>query len=55
MGQEAVGVSVEVVMVLSQDKVVQRFVEQIIDDMVGLDRVQQRFVEQNCEAPRVLS
>ena len=41
-------------MVLSQNKVLQRFVEQIIDDMVvGLDRVQQRFVEQDFEAPYV--
>ena len=30
--EEAVGVSVEVFAVLSQDKVLQRFVEQIIDD-----------------------
>ena len=41
--------------VLSQDKVLQRSVEQIIvDDKVGLDRVQQRFVEQNFETPRVV-
>ena len=40
-------------MIFSQNKVSQRFVEQIIDDMVGLDRVQQRFVEQDLETPRV--
>ena len=34
-------------MVLSQDRFLQRFVEQIFDDSVGPDRVQQRFVEQN--------
>ena len=39
---------------LSQDKVLQRFVEQFIDDdKVGVDRVQQRFVEQDLDAPRV--
>ena len=36
-----------VFVVHSQDKVLQRFVEQIIDGTVGLDTVQQRFVEQN--------
>ena len=51
-GEEAVGVSVVVFMVLSQDKVLKRFVEQIIgDDKAGLGRVQQRFVEQNFETP----
>ena len=49
VGQEAVGVSVEVYMVLSQDKVLQCFVEQIIYVNV-VDRVQQRFEEQDLEA-----
>ena len=35
-------------------QVLQRFVEQVIDDdMVGVDWVQLRFVEQDLEAPRV--
>ena len=44
-GQEAAGVSVKV-LVLSQkkNKVLQRFAEQILDNMV-VDRVQQRFEE----------
>ena len=46
--QEAAGVSV-MVLVLSQTIVLQRFVEQILDDKV-VDRVQQRFVEQDLEA-----
>ena len=37
----------------SQDKILQRRVEQITVDFLGLDRVQQRFVEQDLEAPRV--
>ena len=37
--------------VLSQNKVLLRFVELIIDDL-GLDRVQQRFEEQDLEASR---
>ena len=54
-GHEAVGASMGVYMVFSQDKVLQRCLEQIIDDdKVGLDRVQQRFVEQNFETPRVV-
>ena len=39
-------------MILSQNKVLQRFVEQTIDDLV-LDRVQQRFEEEDLETPRV--
>ena len=39
-------------MVLSQNKVLLRFVEQIVDDL-GLDRVQQRFEEQDLGTPRV--
>ena len=39
----AVGVSVQVFMVLSKDKVLQRFVEQIIVDDKVVDKVQQRF------------
>ena len=57
----AVGVDAEVFMVCSQDKVLQRFVEQIIEDVLKdeifkaffQDRViwvQQRFVEQNLDA-----
>ena len=40
------------VLVLSQNKVLQRFVEQILDDVV-VDRVQQRLEEQDLETPRV--
>ena len=46
----AAGVSL-VVVVFLQDKVLQRLVEQITVDFLGLDRVQQRFVEQDIEAP----
>ena len=49
-GQEAVGVSVEVFVVLSKDEVLQRFLEEIIDDLC-LVRVQQRFEEQDLERP----
>ena len=40
------------VLVLSQNNVLQCFVEQIIDDL-GPDRVQRHFVKQDLEAPRV--
>ena len=40
-----------VVLVLSQNKVLQRFVEQILDEVV--DRAQQSFEEQDLEVPRV--
>ena len=43
----------EVFEVFSQNKVLQRFVEQVIDDMVGLDGVQQRLVEKDLETTRV--
>ena len=48
----AVGVDAEVFTVFSQDKVLQRFVEQIMEDVtiVGEMWVQQRFVEQNLDA-----
>ena len=52
VGQEAAGVS-EKVLVLSQNRVLKRSVEQILDDKV-VDRVQQRFVEQDLEAPCVV-
>ena len=42
------------VLVFSQNKVLQRFAQQIIDDKV-VDRVQQRFEEQDLEAPPRLS
>ena len=41
-----------VVLVLSQNKVLQRYAEQILDDKV-VDRAQQRFEEQDLEVPRV--
>ena len=43
----------EVFKVFSRDWFCSVFVEQIFDDMVGLDRVQQRFAEQDLGAPRV--
>ena len=52
--EEAVGASVDVFMVFSQDKVrgsVLRADHRRL--LLGLDRVQQRFVEQDLEAPRV--
>ena len=52
MGQEAAGVS-EQVLALSHDRVLQRFVEQILDDKAE-DMVQQRPVEQDLEAPCVV-
>ena len=51
-GEEAAGVSVKV-LVFSQNNVVQRFAEQIIDDDKVVDRVQRRFEEQDLDAPRV--
>ena len=45
------GVAV-VVLVFSQNKVLQRFAEQILDHKV-VDRAQQRFEEQDLEVPRV--
>ena len=41
-------------LVLSQTRILQRFVEQILHDTV-VDRVQQRFVEQDLEAPASFS
>ena len=41
-----------VVLVLSQNKVLQRFAEQILDEKV-VRRAQQRFEEQDLEVPRV--
>ena len=50
-GEAAGGGSVAVVvLVLSQNKVLQRFAEQILDDKV-VDRAQQRFEEQDLEVP----
>ena len=48
------GVSVEVFKVFSLDKVLQRLVEQIIEDDRVVDWVQQRFVEQTFETPCVV-
>ena len=50
-GQEVAGVNVKVLL-LSQNKVLRRFAEQILDDKV-VDRAQ-RFVEQDLKAPCVV-